>query len=171
MRLADVRAAIDLGADEVDFVLNRSAFLDGEIGVVAAELRSVREAAGDAVLKVILEVCELEQPGVIREATRLAIGCGADFVKTSSGKSSAGATPMAVVVIAEEVAAHAQRTGSMVGIKIAGGVHTAEQALGYVAIVRSIVDPYWMGPHLLRFGASSLMREMVAELNAAQPTR
>ena len=164
VKVAEVRAAVAAGAQEIDTVLNRSAFLSGRADLAAAELRALREAAGAAHFKVILEVCELGSAGAIAEATRLAIDAGADMVKTSTGKGSAGASPQAVLTMAETVAEHFAAGGRPVGIKVAGGVRTAADALGYVGIVRSVLGDDWLTPERLRFGASSLLGNVVAEL-------
>ena len=164
VKVAEVRAAVAAGAQEIDTVLNRSAFLSGRADLAAEELRALREAAGTAHFKVILEVCELGSAGAIAEATRLAIDAGADMVKTSTGKGSAGASPQAVLTMAETVAEHCAAGGRPVGIKVAGGVRTAGDALTYLNIVRSVLGEDWLVPERLRFGASSLLGDVVAEL-------
>ena len=164
VKVAEVRAAVAAGAQEIDTVLNRSAFLSGRADLAAGELRALREAAGTAHFKVILEVCELGSATSVAEATRLAIDAGADMVKTSTGKGSAGASPQAVLTMAETVAEHCAAGGRPVGIKVAGGVRTAADALGYVGIVRSVLGDDWLTPERLRFGASSLLGNVVAEL-------
>ena len=164
VRVAEVRAAVAAGAQEIDTVLNRSAFLSGRSDEAAAELRALREAAGEARFKVILEVCELGSADAIAEATRLAIDAGADMVKTSTGKGASGASPEAVLVMAETVAEHCAAGGRPVGIKVAGGVRTAADALTYVNIVRSVLGEDWLTPDRLRFGASSLLADVVADL-------
>ena len=167
VKVAEVNAAAAAGATEIDTVLNRSAFLSGRHDVAAGELRALREAAGAAHLKVILEVCELGSATAIAEATRLAIDAGADMVKTSTGKGSAGASPQAVLTMAETVAEHRAAGGRPVGIKVAGGVRTAADALEYLDIVRSVLGDDWLVPGRLRFGASSLLGNVVAELAAS----
>ena len=164
VKVAEVRAAVAAGAQEIDTVLNRSAFLSGRADLAAAELRALREAAGAAHFKVILEVCELGSATSVAEATRLAIDAGADMVKTSTGKGSAGASPQAVLTMAETVAEHCAAGGRPVGIKVAGGVRTAADALTYLDIVRSVLGDDWLSPERLRFGASSLLADVVAEL-------
>ena len=167
VKVAEVQAAVAAGATEIDTVLNRSAFLSDRRDVAAAELLALKEAAGRAHFKVILEVCELGSTGAIAEATRLAMDAGADMVKTSTGKGAAGASPDAVLAMASTVAAHCAAGGHPVGIKVAGGVRTAADALGYVDIVRSVLGPEWLTPERLRFGASSLLGNVVAALAAA----
>ncbi len=164
VRLADIRHAVAAGADEVDIVLNRSLFLDGRTDAVTAELVASREAAAGAHLKVILEVGELGSLQSVADASRLAIAAGADTIKTSTGKTKVNASPDTVFTMAEVIAEHYQLTGKRVGIKIAGGVRTADDALGYVAIVRSVLGPDWLSPALLRFGASSLVSNVVEDL-------
>lgn len=167
VRVAEVRTAVAAGAQEIDTVLNRSAFLSGRGDEAAAELRALKEAAGRAHLKVILEVCELGSAGAIAEATQLAVDAGADTVKTSTGKGASGASPEAVLAMSETVAAHCAAGGRPVGIKVAGGVRTAVDALTYVDIVRSVLGADWLTPDRLRFGASSLLGSVVATLAAA----
>ncbi len=164
VKVAEVKAAVAAGAQEIDTVLNRSAFLSGRRDEATAELRALKEAAGRARLKVILEVCELGSAATISEATQLAIDAGAGMVKTSTGKGASGASPEAVRVMAATVASHCARGGRPVGIKVAGGVRTTADALAYVDIVRSVLGPEWLTPDLLRFGASSLLGDVVAAL-------
>ena len=166
VKVAEVRAAVAAGAQEIDTVLNRSAFLSGRADLAAGELRALREAAGTAHFKVILEVCELGSATSVAEATRLAIDAGADMVKTSTGKGAAGASPQAVLTMATTVAEHCAAGDRPVGIKVAGGVRTAADALGYLAIVRSVLGDDWLTPERLRFGASSLLADVVADLAA-----
>ncbi len=165
VRIAEVQAAVAAGADEIDTVLNRSAFLSGHEDIAAAELRALRSAAGQARLKVILEVCELGSSDAVAAATRLAMESGADMVKTSTGKGASGASLDAVLVMAKTVAHHCGSGGDPVGIKVAGGVRSAEEALKYLAIIRSVLGEDWLTPDLCRFGASSLLNNVVAELS------
>ena len=167
VRVAEVRAAVAAGSREIDTVLNRSAFLSGRSDTASAELRALREAAGGAHFKVILEVCELGSAGAIAEATRLAIDAGADMVKTSTGKGASGASLEAVLTMARTVAEHRTAGGRPVGLKIAGGVRTADEALKYVDVVRSVLGEDWLTQDRLRFGASSLLTNVVAALAAA----
>lgn len=164
VRLHDIGSAVHAGAQEVDIVLNRSAFLDGRLDVVTHELTAARAEAADAHLKVILEVGELRTAANIGRATELAIEAGADTIKTSTGKIAIGATPEAVFVIATCLAEHWRATGRRVGIKISGGVRTTDAALGFVALVRSILGEGWLDPSLFRFGASGLLGVVVDEL-------
>ncbi len=165
VKIAEVKAAVAAGAQEIDTVLNRGAFLSGDPETTAAELRALREAAGEAHFKVILEVCELGSTNAITEASQLAIDAGATMLKTSTGKGASGASVEAVTAMAEAIAAHCAAGGRPVGIKIAGGVRSAAEAVGYVNVVRSVLGPQWLNPQLLRFGASSLLRDVIDTLN------
>ncbi len=164
VRAADTADAAARGAEEVDIVINRSAFLSGHHDAVAAELAVARDAVGDTRLKVIIEVGELGSLAAVRTASRLAIDAGADFVKTSTGKTPVNASPEAVLAMIEEIADHASRSGRRIGLKIAGGVRTADDALGYVALVRHTLGDEWLSPELFRFGALSLLDDVLADL-------
>ncbi len=164
VRAADIADAVERGAEEIDIVLNRSAVLSGRDDVAARELAEAKIAAGAAHLKVIIEVGELVSLAAIRAASRMAIDAGADFVKTSTGKTPVNASPPAVLAMLEEIAGHHGRTGRRVGIKVAGGVRTAADALGYVALVREVLGDEWLTPQLLRFGASSLLGAVLTDL-------
>ena len=164
VRLADIRDAVARGADEVDVVINRSALLSGHLDQVRDELAEFRLAAEGVKLKVILEVGELDQRRITTTAN-LSMEAGADFIKTSTGKVSVNATPAAVRTMAEAIRAFTDSSGREVGLKIAGGVRTAEQALQYVGIVRDVLGERWLTPDLLRFGASSLLGAVIAEMN------
>jgi deoxyribose-phosphate aldolase len=166
VRLADIRDAVARGADEVDVVINRSALLSGHFDRVRDELVQYRDAADGVHLKVILEVGELDERRIIA-AAQLAMATGADFIKTSTGKAKVNATPAAVRTMAETIRSFAQESGRNVGLKIAGGVRTADDALGYVSIVRDVLGEQWLNPDLLRFGASSLLDAVVAEVDGA----
>ena len=163
-RLLEIEAAVSDGAAEIDVVLNRSLVLSGRLDAAADELVEMRNASGDATLKVILETGELGDPGLIGDATDVAIEAGADFVKTSTGKMSPAATPEAVEVIARRIAA----SGMRVGIKVSGGVRTSDDARQYLDLVRMHLGDDWMTPDLFRFGASKLLRSLVDDLRAAE---
>jgi deoxyribose-phosphate aldolase len=170
VKLADIESALAAGANEIDIVLDRSAFLDGRLGEAADEVAAARAAtaAAGAHLKVILEVGELGTPAAITAAARLAMDAGADFIKTSTGKAKTSATPETVLVMAEAIAAHEAETGRAVGLKVAGGVRTADQALGYLSIVRSVLGEAWLTPERFRFGASGLLGSLLTDLAAAE---
>lgn len=168
VRLADIGSAAESGADEVDVVLNRSAFLDGRFDDVRDELAASRAEAGATYFKVILEVGELGSTDAVRRACELAVEAGADMIETSTGTAAAGATPAAVLVLAECLADHYDSTGRAVGLKVAGGVRTAEEALGYLGIARAVLGDRWMTPDLFRIGASSLLSDLLSELVATE---
>jgi deoxyribose-phosphate aldolase len=154
-RLFDVRAAVDAGAEELDVVLDRRLIVDGRIEQARDEVAMMREIAGALPMKVILETAELQTPERIRGAAAAAMAGGADFVKTSTGMSPAGgATPGAVRALAQTARAFEERSGSRVGIKVAGGIGTAEQATGFVELVREVLGEDWLTPGLFRIGSS-----------------
>lgn len=166
-RLAEVRAAVEAGAEEIDTVMDHAAFLSQEVQAVADTLAATREVCRDGViLKVILETGALRSPDAIRSAAELAIVAGADFVKSSTGKAGVGVTLEAARVMMEAVGGHRDRTGRRVGVKLAGGIRTAEDALRYVALVEEILGEGWIAPETFRIGASSLADDLVAELRS-----
>lgn len=157
---AEVRDAVVAGADEVDVVFPWRAFLDGDTEVGGRLVAACREACGGgALLKVILETGELLAPGRVREAGRIAAEKGAHFLKTSTGKTPVGATPEAVDALLDVV----RDFGGAVGIKVSGGVRTVAQARGYLRQVGRVMGEGWIGPDRVRFGASSLLGELLAE--------
>jgi deoxyribose-phosphate aldolase len=154
-RVDQIRAAVDAGADEVDAPLNR--FLLDEPDALVGELRATREAAGSATWKTILETGALE-PDQIVVVAQAAIDAGADFLKTSTGKVAAGATPGAVQLLAERIVA----AGRPVGLKVSGGVRGAGQATSYLELVRTVLGRDWPTPATFRIGASALLDALVA---------
>jgi len=163
-RLADVREAVAAGADEIDMVIHRGAFLAGEYDRVSDEIRAVKQTCGDAHLKVILETGELETYDNVRRASELAIAAGADFIKTSTGKVQPAATPGVTLVMLETIRDHVLRGGRPIGMKPAGGIRTAKQALAYLVMVRETLGSAWLSPDLFRFGASSLLDDVLMQL-------
>ncbi len=161
-KLAEVAAAVRAGAAEIDLVMDRDALLAGRDGQVLDEVRAVREACGGRCLKIILETGQLPLDHV-RRASWLALRGGADFVKTSTGKVDPGATMPAVRVILEAVRDFADSTGRHAGIKVAGGIRTADQALRYLAAAKEITGDAWLHPNRFRFGASTLLADLVAQ--------
>src|SRR5439155_26935355 len=150
-RLFDLRRAVDTGPDEVDVVIDRRLVLETELGSLTDEVAMFREVAGPLPMKVILETAELQTQERIRAAALAACVGGADFVKSSTGKSPAGgATPEAAHAMARAVAAFEERTGNRVGIKLAGGIRTAEQAHRYIELVRGQLGDDWLTPGLFR---------------------
>ena len=163
VRVAETRRAALDGADEVDVVMRRGAFLAGEHALVFDELAALKEAAGRAKLKVILETGELGTYGHIGAACRLAIDAGADFVKTSTGKTTPAATLPATLVMADVVRAHFESTDASVGLKVAGGIRTAEDACCYAVLIEETLGDAWLAPELFRIGASSLLDDVLAQ--------
>jgi deoxyribose-phosphate aldolase len=163
VKLADVRDATAAGADEVDMVIDRGAFLAGRYGQVYEEVRQVREACGPAHLKVILETAELATLDNVSRASWLAMLAGADFIKTSTGKVSPAATPPVALVMLAAARDYAQATGRQVGVKVAGGVRTAKDAIRYLVLVRETAGPEWLTPALFRIGASSLLNDLLMQ--------
>ena len=163
VKLADVADAVAAGADEVDMVIDRGAFLAGRYGQVAEEIRAVREACGPAHLKVILETGELATLDNVARASWLAMLSGADFIKTSTGKVSPAATPPVALVMLGAVADFAAATGRRVGVKVAGGVRTAKEAVRYLVLVKETAGPEWLTPDLFRIGASSLLNDLLMQ--------
>jgi deoxyribose-phosphate aldolase len=162
VKLAEVREAVHAGADEIDMVLDRGAFLDGAYGKALHDVQAIREACGDAHLKVILETGELRTLDAAHRAAWLALLGGAEFVKTSTGKTSPSATPAAVLALLQAAMAYGEASGREVGVKASGGIRATEDALAYFALVRDSAGPAWLAPQRFRFGASSLLDDLVA---------
>jgi deoxyribose-phosphate aldolase len=168
IKVADTRSAVELGADEIDMVIDRGAFLSGRYAKVYDEVVRVKEACGDAHLKVILETGELGTYDNVRRATLLAIAGGADFVKTSTGKISPAATlPVALCMLEAVRDVHAE-TGRRVGFKAAGGIRQAKQAVQHLVLVHETLGPEWLTPELYRLGASSLLNDILMQLRKEQ---
>lgn len=165
-RLAEVRAAIGDGADEIDMVINRGAFLAGELGLVQDEISAVLEACGGKTLKVILETSELETYDKIRAASFLAMRVlrPGDFIKTSTGKTSGNATLGNNQVMLEAIRDHFLETGIEIAMKPAGGIRTAKQALHYLVAVKETLGDAWLTNTRYRFGASALLNDLVRQL-------
>jgi deoxyribose-phosphate aldolase len=164
VKLADVRAAVEAGADEIDMVIDRGAFLSGRIGEVYDEVVAVKEACGGAHLKVILETGELGSYDAVRRASLVAIAGGADFIKTSTGKVSPAATlPVALCLIAAIRDVY-DETGLVVGMKTAGGIRAAKQAIQYLCVLHETLGVEWLTPDRFRFGASSLLNDLLLQL-------
>lgn len=164
IRIAEVRACAALGAAEIDVVIRRSHALLGEWAALYQEIRALREAAGQACLKVILATGELGDEDVVVRAARTALVAGADFVKTSTGKEAVNATLPAGIAVAQAIREYAERTGRRAGIKPAGGIRTATHALDWFALVEEALGPEWLVPALFRIGASGLLADVAAEL-------
>ena len=149
IKLDETRRAVEAGADEVDMVIDRGAFLSGEFAQVADEIAAVKEACGAAHLKVILETGELLTYDNVRRASDLAIAAGADFIKTSTGKIQPAATPGVVLVMLEAIRDHFLATGRRIGMKPAGGVRTTKQALHMLVLVKETLGDAWLTPRPL----------------------
>lgn len=159
-KLEEVRMAVKDGADEIDMVIDRGAFLSGDFGRVYDEIAAVREACGDAHLKVILETGELKTYDNVRLASAIAIKAGGHFIKTSTGKVSPAATLPVTLVMLEAIRDHYFATGEMIGMKPAGGIRTAKEALQYLVMVKETLGAAWLTPEWFRFGASSLLTDV-----------
>ena len=164
IKVADVRGAVELGADEIDMVIDRGAFLSGRYAKVYDEIVQVKEACGDAHLKVILETGELGTYDNVRRATLLAIAGGADFVKTSTGKVNPAATLPVALCMLEAVRDVHEETGRRIGFKAAGGIRQAKQAIQHLVLVHETLGPGWLTPDLYRLGASSLLNDILMQL-------
>ncbi|OLE30328.1 MAG: deoxyribose-phosphate aldolase [Actinobacteria bacterium 13_1_20CM_3_71_11] len=163
VKLADTRAAVADGADEIDMVLNRGAFLSGRYMDAFEEIVAVKEACGAAHLKVILETGELQTYDNVRRASWLAMLAGADFIKTSTGKISPAATPPVTLVMLEAVRDFRATTGRQVGVKPAGGIRTSKDALRYLVLVNETAGDDWLDPAWFRFGASTLLNDLLLQ--------
>jgi deoxyribose-phosphate aldolase len=163
VKLADVAEAVASGAGEVDMVIDRGAFLSGRYGLVYDEIVEVKAACGGAHLKVILETGELATYDNVRRASWLALLAGADFIKTSTGKVSPAATLPVTHVMLQAVRDWHARTGDHRGVKPAGGIRTTKDAVRYLVAVHEVAGPAWLTPRLFRFGASSLLNDLVMQ--------
>jgi deoxyribose-phosphate aldolase len=163
VKLADTRAAVAAGADEIDMVISRGAFLAGRYGEVFDEIVAVRQACGSAHLKVILETGELATYDNVRRASWLAMLAGADFIKTSTGKVPAAATLPVTLVMLEAVRDFSAATGHRVGVKPAGGIRTTKDAVKYLVMVNETVGDDWLHPDRFRFGASTLLNDLLMQ--------
>ncbi len=164
IKVAETKAAVEAGADEVDMVIDRGAFLTGDYRTVFDEIVEVKEACGDAHLKVILETGELGTFDSVRRASVLAMAAGADFIKTSTGKIQPAATLPVTLVMLEAIRDFERATGRQVGMKPAGGIRTAKEAIQYLVVLYETLGPRWMTPDWFRFGASSLLNDLLMQL-------
>jgi deoxyribose-phosphate aldolase len=164
VRLADTRMAVEAGADEIDMVISRGAFLGGDYRRVFDEIVAVREACGDAHLKVILETGELGTLDRVRRASVLAMHAGADFIKTSTGKIQPAATLQVTLVMLQAIRDYYYETGRMVGMKPAGGISQSKLAVHYLVMLRETLGNAWLTPEWFRFGASTLANDVLMQL-------
>jgi deoxyribose-phosphate aldolase len=163
VKLADTRDAVAAGADEIDMVIDRGAFLAGRYQQVFDEIVATKEACGDAHLKVIFETGELQTLDNVRRASWLAMLAGADFIKTSTGKVQPAATLPVTLVMLEAVRDFREATGTQVGVKPAGGIRTTKDAIKYLVMVNEVAGPDWLTPHWFRFGASTLLNDLLMQ--------
>ena len=163
VKLADTRDAVAGGADEIDMVISRGAFLSGDYTKVFDEIVAVKEACGSAHLKVILETGELGTYDNVRRASWLAMLAGADFIKTSTGKVPVAATLPVTLVMLEAVRDFRERYGRQVGVKPAGGIRTTKDAIKYLVLINETVGDDWLSPDWFRFGASSLLNDLLMQ--------
>src|SRR4029077_7499805 len=163
-KLEEVRWVVEHGADEVDMVIDRGAFLAGNHAKVYDEIVQIKEACGEAHLKVILEVAELGTYDNVRRASLLAMAAGADFIKTSTGKLPGAATLPVTLCMLEAIRDVYEENGRMVGMKPAGGIRAAKQAVQYLAQLHETLGPDWLTPDLYRLGASSLLNDVLMQL-------
>ncbi len=164
VKIADTRFAVNEGADEIDMVISRGRFHSGDHHFVFDEIAAVKEACGDARLKVILETGELGTYDKVRLASDIAIAAGADFIKTSTGKINPAATMEVTLVMLHAIRDHYLRTGQMIAMKPAGGIRKSKEALHYLMMVKEELGPEWLDPHWFRFGASSLANDILMQL-------
>ena len=165
LKRREVEYCVEQGADEVDMVISRGTFLAGRLDEVYEEIKSVREACAPPVrLKVILETGELKSVENIRRASEIAINAGADFIKTSTGKSPVSATPLAAIIMCDTIKEYFEATGRMVGFKPAGGMSTIDDALTYFYIVREVLGERWLNKDYFRVGTSRLAGKVMDEL-------
>ena len=163
-KLADTKFAIDQGADEIDMVISRGAFLSGHYNFVFDEIAAIKEACGKARLKVILETGELSTLDNVRRASDIAIYAGADFIKTSTGKIQPAATMPVTLVMLQAIKDYYEKTGKMIGMKPAGGISSAKGALQYLVMLNETLGSKWMTNEWFRFGASSLANDILLQM-------
>jgi deoxyribose-phosphate aldolase len=171
IKVAEVKSAVAAGADEVDMVIDRGAFLSGDYATVFDEVVEIKDACGDAHLKVILETGELGTFDQVRRASILAMAAGADFIKTSTGKVQPAATLPVTLVMLEAIRDFEKATGRAVGVKPAGGIRTAKEAVQYLVVLYETLGPRWMTPDRFRFGASTLLNDVLMQIEKERTGR
>jgi deoxyribose-phosphate aldolase len=164
VKLSDTKFAVAQGTDEIDMVISRGKFLSGNYQYVFDEIASVKEACGDAHLKVILETGELDTLDNVRKASEIAIYAGADFIKTSTGKIQPAATMQVTYVMLDAIKDYYLKTGKIIGMKPAGGISTSKLALQYLVMLNEVLGEKWMNKNYFRFGASSLLNDILMQL-------
>ena len=163
-KLLDTKFAIDSGADEIDIVINRKAFLEGDYRNVYDEILALKEVCGDVHLKTILEVGDLRTYENIRKASLISLAAGSDFIKTSTGKLSVGSSRQACYVMAKAVLDFKNLSGVSAGIKVAGGIRDAKDAIRYLVLIKEEMGNEWLTPDFFRFGASSLLDDVLKQI-------
>src|ERR687897_870577 len=163
-RIGEIRASIAAGAEEIDIVITRAHVLTENWRALYDEVRTMREACGDAHIKTILATGELATLRNVARASLVCMMAGADFVKTSTGKESVNATLPVGLVMARAIREYWERTGQLIGLKAAGGIRTAREALDWLALVKDELGDVWLRPHLFRFGASALLMDIERQL-------
>lgn len=164
VRVAEVKYTVEQGADEIDMVISRGKFLEGDYDFIFNEVKAIKEACGKAHLKVILETGELVDLANIKLASEIAIAAGADFIKTSTGKIQPAATLEAFIVMLDVINAHYKETGKMIGIKPAGGIAEVNVAINYLKVLENVLGEKWMSNKYFRIGASRLANRVLEEL-------
>jgi deoxyribose-phosphate aldolase len=164
VKLRDTERALEAGADEIDMVIDRGAFLAGEEATIGTQIAAVKQLCGNVHLKAILEAGELGSYDAIRRASDLALDAGADFIKTSTGKIAISATLPIALVMAQAIRAYERRTGARRGLKVAGGIRNTKQALAYLVLMDETLGGAWLDPELFRLGASSLLDDLLLQL-------
>ena len=164
IKVSETREAVEAGADEIDMVIDRGAFLSGDYQTVYDEIVAVKDACGDAHLKVILETGELGTYDSVRRASILAMAAGADFIKTSTGKVQPAATLPVSLVMMEAIRDFVRETGRPVGFKPAGGIRTSKQAIAYLVLLYETLGSDWMTPERFRLGASTLLNDVLMQI-------
>ena len=171
VKVAEVREVVEMGAHEVDMVIDRGAFLSGRYAKVYDEIVQVKEAAGEAHLKVIIETGELGTYDNVRRASLLAMAAGADFIKTSTGKLPSAATLPVTLVMLEAIRDVHEETGRRVGMKAAGGIRQSKQAVQYLVQLHETLGPEWLTPDLYRLGASTLLNDVLMQIRKEKTGR
>lgn len=164
IKVSEVRYAVAEGADEIDMVISRGKFLEGDFQTVFDEIIAIKEACGEAKLKVILETGELQTLNNIYLASQIAIAAGADFIKTSTGKIAVNATPESFLVMLDAIKMHYDKTGQIVGIKPAGGIADPEMAIRFLKILEGVLGELWLSNRFFRIGASRLADKIFSAL-------
>lgn len=165
VKISDTQLAIEQGADEIDMVIARGAFLAGDYQTVYDEIKTIKEVCGNVTLKVILETGELGTLDNIRLASDIAIAAGADFIKTSTGKIQPAATLPITYTMIQAIRDHYLKTGKMIGMKPAGGISNTKTALQYLVMVKETLGQKWLTNQYFRFGASSLANDVLMQLD------